>query len=250
LRRYRVVLRKTSLVDFPGTIAAALFFPLCNLRCPWCQNRELVLGGAEDSLIPLDGALSLIAKRRSLIGGVALSGGEPSLVEDLPLVIGEIRRMGFRIKLDTNGMAPAMLGKLLEGEAARPDYIAMDLKLAPRRYKELLPGASRKALPGTAPPFDPGAALGESAALLRASGVPHEFRSLALPGGFFGPGDLASLAPLAAGSPWYLRPFMPGNCLDPAWNSLPSPGEGELRRLGEIARSLGARISLPGKGVS
>ncbi|MDR1059500.1 MAG: radical SAM protein, partial [Treponema sp.] len=77
-------MRKTSLVDFPGTIATALFFPLCNLRCPWCQNRELVSGGAEDTLSPLESALSLIAKRRSLIGGVVLSGGEPSLVRDLP----------------------------------------------------------------------------------------------------------------------------------------------------------------------
>jgi pyruvate formate lyase activating enzyme len=179
---------------------------------------------------------------------VALSGGEPSLLEDLPSVIGEIRGMGLRVKLDTNGTVPAALGRLLE--EARPDYIAMDLKLAPRRYGELLPGASRGAPARTVPPFDPGAALRESAALLRSSGVAHEFRSLALPGGFFGPGDLAALAPLAAGSPWYLRPFVPGNCLDPGWNSLPSPGEGELRGLVESARALGARIRLPGKGAS
>jgi pyruvate formate lyase activating enzyme len=164
------------------------------------------------------------------------------------LIIGEIKEMGLKVKLDTNGMAPAMLGGLMEKGATRPDYIAMDLKLAPRRYRELLPEDPRRASLAEGPPFDPGAALGESAALLRSSGVTHEFRSLALPEGFFGSGDLVSLAPLAGGSPWYLRPFIPGNCLDPAWNRFPSPGGGELRRLAETARGLGVRLILPGKG--
>jgi pyruvate formate lyase activating enzyme len=223
-----VNLRKTSLVDYPGRISAVIFLPGCNLRCPWCQNRELVLSEGPAG-ITLEEALGLIKRRRKLLGGVALSGGEPTLHRDLGDLIGKLHGIGLPVKLDTNGMNPPLLGELLGDRVSRPDYIALDLKLAPRRYIELLP-------PGR-PAFNPAAALAESAALIRSSGIPREYRSLALPG--FGPGDIEALAPLAEGGPWYFRPFAPGNCLDSAWNSLPPTGEKETAALAEAARRLG-----------
>jgi pyruvate formate lyase activating enzyme len=209
----KVALRKTSLVDYPGKVAAAIFFPGCNLRCPWCHNRDLVLGTAE-GLVPLEEALGLVEKRKNILGAVVLSGGEPTLYPDLDELIGRIKKTGLLVKLDTNGMSPGVLEGLIKTERSRPDYIAMDLKLAPSRYAELLPPGDRAFAAGNA-----GEALKRSAALLRGSGIAHEFRSLALPGPFFGPADIEALRPLALSSPWSIRPFQRGNCLDPAWNT-------------------------------
>ena len=233
----RVLLRKTSLVDYPGTLASVIFFSGCNLRCPWCHNRELVLGGplgknggpppgGENSpleYITPEEALAHLEKRRGILGGAVLSGGEPTLFAGLGPFIGRIKSLGLRVKLDTNGTRPAILRELFASEETRPDYVALDLKTAPDRYRELLPGPSPAPVPR--PAEDPGEALKESAALLRASGIAHEFRSLALPPPWFGGGARAALAPLAGDSPWRVRPFVPGNCLDPAWNALAGAGK-------------------------
>ncbi|GHV42583.1 anaerobic ribonucleoside-triphosphate reductase activating protein [Spirochaetia bacterium] len=228
----QVSLRKTSLVDYPGKIAVVIFLPGCNLRCPWCQNRELVLGGkTAPGAIPLEEALEQIERRRQVLGGVVLSGGEPTLYRDLPALIRRIKdpgRLGLPVKLDTNGTFPAVLEELLsrtEPIDTRPDYIAMDLKIAPSRYAELLSipkGADNIGGHGIASLESAASALAlgleKSAALIRASGIAHEFRSLVLPGGFFTPADREALAALAGDSPWNFRPFRPGNCLDPAWD--------------------------------
>jgi pyruvate formate lyase activating enzyme len=260
-----VGLRKTSLVDYPGRVSAVIFLPGCNLRCPWCQNRELVLGPRPGDpaarRVPLEEALALIHKRRNLLGGVVVSGGEPSIHPALGDLIAGLHGLGLPVKLDTNGMNPRALEKIFGDRASRPDYIALDLKLAPGRYRELLPpagepsagepcaGEPRTGKPGGeepcagGPSFDPAAALVESAALIRSSGIPREYRSLALPGGYFGAGDLEALSPLTGGGPWHFRPFSPGNCLDPAWDSLPPTGEREAAALAERAKPCRSAVS-------
>jgi len=205
-----------------------IFFSGCNLRCPWCHNRELVLGTADaagSGCVALEEALSHIEKRRKVLSGVVLSGGEPTLFSGLGELISRIKSSGLKVKIDTNGLLPHVLENLLGTEATRPDYIAMDLKTSPEKYKELLAVKTETA--------NPGEALKRSAALIRASGIAHEFRSIALPckatllqdnavlpqgKAYFGQEDRAALAELAGGSPWRIRPFVPGNCLDPAWD--------------------------------
>ncbi|GHV16095.1 anaerobic ribonucleoside-triphosphate reductase activating protein [Spirochaetia bacterium] len=235
-------LRKTSLVDYPGKVAATLFFPGCNLRCPWCHNRDLVLRekAPGTDLVSLAEALSHIEKRRAVLGGVVLSGGEPCLFTGLADLIRHIKQMGLAAKLDTNGMVPQVLARLFQDEAARPDYIALDLKLAPERYGELLSGRATMA--------NPGEALKKSADLIRTSGITHEFRSLALPNGFFGPADIEALIPLAGNGTWHIRTFRPGNCLDPAWDELPGTGRGEAEALERMAREI-RDIAKPGNTV-
>ena len=219
----KIALLKTSLNDYPGLVSSVFFFPSCNLRCPWCHNRDLVLGTAE--LISIDEGLAHISKRRSVLGGVVLSGGEPCLNPELPDIIREIKNirlpagnLSLSVKLDTNGMFPRILEKLFSQEETRADYIALDLKTAPRRYRELLPAGNRQVSESKL--FSPEEALTQSAALIRSSRIAHEYRSLALPNGFFTEKDIEALAPLVDNAPWYFRPFKAGNCLDPAWDSL------------------------------
>jgi pyruvate formate lyase activating enzyme len=230
-----IFLRKTSLVDYPGKVAAVFFFPGCNLRCPWCHNRELVLGGGVS--VGLEEGMAHVERRRSLLGGLVLSGGEPSVYRELPELIGRVRAVGIKVKLDTNGMNPLMLERIFSKEETRPDYIALDLKLAPRRYASL-----------AAPPndgTDPGEKLKATAALIRASGIEHEYRTLAFGGAFIGPPDIEELAPLADGAPWYFRNFRPGNCLDPSWDSAPPPEAEAAQTLAALALRLGKNALLP-----
>ncbi|GHV84688.1 anaerobic ribonucleoside-triphosphate reductase activating protein [Spirochaetia bacterium] len=224
----KVVFRKTSLVDYPGLVSAVIFFFGCNLRCPWCHNRELVLGvtGGDSGLTTkafytgLEDVLLHIEKRRKVLGGVVLSGGEPTLFGGLDTLIHQIKSLGLKVKLDTNGMRPDVLEKLFSTKETRPDYIAMDLKIAPERYTELLPlnGTDAAGVGMDAASFA-GEALKRSAGLIRAAGISHEFRSLSLPAPWFTETDKTALAPLAGDSPWFIRPFVPGNCLDPVWNN-------------------------------
>jgi pyruvate formate lyase activating enzyme len=229
----KVLLKKTSLVDFPGRVSSALFIEGCNLRCPWCHNRELVLGETLNSTSPEE-CLAHLRKRRSVLEGVVLSGGEPCFWDELPAFIGEIKKISLPIKLDTNGMFPAMLEKLFSREETRPDFIALDLKIAPSRYGELTGSASKSSQIGDT--------LIQSAALIRASGITHEYRTLALPGGNITEKDIEELAPLADNSPWNFRPFRGGNCLDPSWDRLEEPDlEARIRAetLAKKAREMG-----------
>ena len=120
---------KLSFIDFPGTVAAVLFFGGCNLRCPWCHNPGIVLDrypGIDVSVVK-----EYLKKRRDFIEGVALSGGEPAIHAGLPGITDELRANKLKIKLDTNGLLPAMT------ERVRPDYLALDIKTIPSRYGEL-----------------------------------------------------------------------------------------------------------------
>ncbi|MDR1468264.1 MAG: anaerobic ribonucleoside-triphosphate reductase activating protein [Spirochaetaceae bacterium] len=211
-RNIKVALRKTSLVDYPGKVAVALFFCGCNLRCPWCYNWELVTAPPED-LTGLNEAFALIRKRKHLLGGVVLSGGEPTLLGELPEIIVEIKSMGLPVKLDTNGMLPDVLKKLCENENTRPDFIAMDIKLPPERYIAL---TGRKD-DGPDKAREIADRIQESITFIRESGVEHEFRSLLLPAPPFFPKDLEVIKNIADET-LKIRAFHGGNCLDETWN--------------------------------
>ena len=123
-------LQKVSLVDFDGHISATIFTRGCNFACPYCHNSRLVKG--IDDIIPENEVLEYLEKRKNVLDSVVISGGEPTLNPDLPVFIKEIKDMGFKIKLDTNGTNLSMLKNLIENQLI--DYVAMDIKNSLEKY--------------------------------------------------------------------------------------------------------------------
>lgn len=156
-------LQKMTLLDFPERIACTVFLPGCNLRCPFCHNASLVLRPGEQPMMEQDELLAFLEGRKGKLDGVCITGGEPTLHKDLPLLIRSIKNMGFQVKLDTNGSDPVMLCSLLENNLL--DYVAMDIKNSPERYAETCGGVN--ILPQ----------VQQSAKLLMERAVPYEFRT-------------------------------------------------------------------------
>ena len=124
--------QKVTLLDFPGRVACAVFLAGCNFRCPFCHNAALVTHVDPDRNIPKEEIISFLKKRRGILDGVCITGGEPLLAPELGSFIHEIKDMGYEVKLDTNGSNTERL-KTLAG-SGRIDYVAMDIKNAPGKY--------------------------------------------------------------------------------------------------------------------
>jgi pyruvate formate lyase activating enzyme len=161
-------LTKSSLIDYPGKIAAVLHLAGCNLRCPFCHNPELVLPSCFQEPVPVAEVMAFLERRRERLDGVVVSGGEPTIHDDLPELIANIKALGFALKLDTNGMHPEMLRCLLSDGLL--DYIAMDVKAPLKTYAS----ACGKTVPVEK--------LRTSIWLIKNSGVRHEFRTTVVPG--------------------------------------------------------------------
>jgi pyruvate formate lyase activating enzyme len=125
--------QKTSLLDYPDRISAIVWTSGCNFRCPFCYNKNLALGAAE--LFLPEEILSFLSKRKALLEGVVISGGEPFLQDDLVDFIKKIKDMRLLVKIDTNGTFPERLNELLEQQLV--DYVAMDVKAPKKKYSQL-----------------------------------------------------------------------------------------------------------------
>ena len=156
-------LQKMTLLDFPGRVACTVFLGGCDYRCPFCHNFELADGSAKP-VMEEEALLAFLAKRRGLLDGVAITGGEPCLHPGLPSLMRSIHRLGFAVKLDTNGAHPDRLAGILEEGLA--DYVAMDIKNSPEKYA-LTAGLARVDL-------EP---VRESVRLLTAGSTDYEFRT-------------------------------------------------------------------------
>lgn len=172
-------LQKLTLLDFPGEIACTIFTGGCNMRCPFCHNGALAEGRG-DLNISVDELLAFLDSRAGRLGGVCISGGEPTLHPDLPDLIREIKKRGFRVKLDTNGTNPHMLSSLIEENLI--DYVAMDIKNSPERYAETcgIDAQERQAAKKVACPDEEPDILSKirrSADILMSGRVDFEFRT-------------------------------------------------------------------------
>lgn len=165
-------LQKMTLLDFPEHVACTVFLGGCDLRCPYCHNYELATGKVPP-VMEEEELLAFLAKRKGLLDGVAITGGEPCLHRDLPDFIARIRALGFAVKLDTNGTHPDMLREVLEKGLV--DYVAMDVKNSPARYA-LTAGLTEKETDENSEPAFV-SAVRESIRILMESGVDYEFRT-------------------------------------------------------------------------
>jgi pyruvate formate lyase activating enzyme len=123
---------KTTLLDYPGHLASTVFTGGCNMRCPYCQNADLVLNPLSQPLIDENVIFDHIKKRKGIIEGVCITGGEPTLQKDLEDFIKRLKDLGVLVKLDTNGYRPEITRKLMENGLI--DYVAMDIKSSLDEY--------------------------------------------------------------------------------------------------------------------
>lgn len=156
-------LNKTTLLDYPEHVAATLFTGNCNFRCPFCHNGELVVCPETQPLLPEEEVFAFLEKRKGILQGVCITGGEPTLQPDLKEVIRRIKKMGYLVKLDTNGSLPQVLENLLDEGLL--DYIAMDIKSSKKGYA-LAAGTDIEI-----------ENIERSTECIRQSGVPYEFRT-------------------------------------------------------------------------
>ena len=150
---------RMDLVNYPSLVAATVFVNGCNFRCPYCHNAPLVRGQADD--FSDEEVLSYLSLRQKMLEGVVVTGGEPTLYEELPAFIKKVKAMGFAVKLDTNGGNPEMLKALIARHLV--DYVAMDIKTSKEQYRNKV---GRDSL-----------FVEESVQVLKKSGILHEHPS-------------------------------------------------------------------------
>jgi len=158
---------KLSTVDWPGKLTAVVFTRGCNFRCPWCHNKSLVWPELYGPEIPEPEMLAYLEKRKSYLDGVVVTGGEPTIQEDLPAFLRKIKNIGLKVKLDTNGSNPNMLEYLLKEGLL--DALALDVKAPLEKYPEVT-GVSVDT-----------EAVWQSFRLAAASGLPVWFRTTLIP---------------------------------------------------------------------
>ena len=155
---------KTTLLDFPEHVACTVFTGGCTFRCPFCQNGDLVLHGGSLPVLDEEEVFGVLRKRKGILTGVCVTGGEPTLQRDLDVFLSRVKELGYLVKLDSNGYRPEVLQSLCERGLV--DYFAMDIKSSPENYartagvKELDMGLIR-----------------ESVDFIRSCGLDYEFRT-------------------------------------------------------------------------
>ena len=222
-------LQKLTLLDFPGHVACTVFTLGCNFRCPFCHNAPLVLPGETSPYSPEE-VFAFLEKRKGLLDGVAVTGGEPLLQKDIGEFLARIKAMGLAVKLDTNGAFPQRLQELTA--AGLVDYVAMDVKNAPEKYSLTV---------GCEAPME---AVGESIRFLLQGTVPYEFRTTAV-AELHTPEDFRSIGRWITGCEnYFIQQFTDsGNLLQ---EGLSQPDEEMMKKYLQAAREFVPTASLRG----
>ncbi|MDE2079392.1 MAG: anaerobic ribonucleoside-triphosphate reductase activating protein [Patescibacteria group bacterium] len=195
-------LEKFTLIDYPGLPAAMVYTIGCNFRCPYCHNPELVDETVE-TRIPEEEVLAFLANRKRVLEGFVVTGGEPTMHDELPNFLRKVKALGYRVKLDTNGTNPAMVRALMKAKLV--DYYAMDIKSPLSAYAAAVQR-----------PVDTDA-IQESIELLKGApkGVSYEFRTTVVKG-MLSPEDLEQIGREIRGAKrYYLQKFVPNKLLNP-----------------------------------
>ncbi|MFH1286598.1 MAG: anaerobic ribonucleoside-triphosphate reductase activating protein [Candidatus Magasanikbacteria bacterium] len=228
-------IQKFTLLDYPEKAACIIFTPGCNFRCGYCHNPEFVLPEQikelRGSMIPDEAVFGFLEKRRGLLDGVVITGGEPTLMPDLKDFIIRVRDLGFLVKLDSNGNRPGVLEDLFKSNLL--DYVAMDVKTSLPRYTELV-GSQAK------PEH-----IKKSMDIIRESGVDYEFRAT-LVREIHSDEVLSEMKELLQGSKrFFVQTFRSGKVLDPKFEEYHGFASGEMEeiatRFSEVVDEAGVR---------
>lgn len=214
-------LQKLSLIDYPGKISCTVFLIGCNFRCPWCYSSELVLPEKirKQPKISEKSFFQFLKKRKDLLEGVCICGGEPTINKDLPMFIKKIKKMGFLVKLDTNGSNPEMLEKLINDNLI--DYVAMDIKVPKEKYTNSV-GVKINVQK-----------IQKSIDILKNGKIDYEFRSTILPK-VHTKKDIIDMAKWVQGAKaYYLQQFRPEKTLDPEYEKYKPYSEKEINEIKE-----------------
>jgi pyruvate formate lyase activating enzyme len=155
--------QKFSLIEYPGMISAIVFTRGCHFRCPYCYNSGLITFTPSQDDVPEQEVLEFLHRRRNFLNGVVVGGGEPTLQTDLIPFLDRLKRMGYLVKLDTNGSRPEVLIRLVQLRLV--NFFAMDVKAPLHKYKELI---------GVSFPVEK---IKESIEIIINSGLKYEFRT-------------------------------------------------------------------------
>lgn len=213
-------LQKTTLIDFPGKVACTLFLPKCNFRCPFCYNRQLVLGQKTGLELDENEAIRFLRERKGFLDGICISGGEP-LLHDLAPFLQKAKGLGLLVKIDTNGSKPAAL-KSLAGNGL-VDYVAMDIKASGQNYEKAA---------GTKVDLD---AIDKSASFLKNGLVEYEFRCTVVPG-IHSREDMLGIGRWLSGAKrFFIQQFNPNvPLLDTAFEKVKPFSPKELKEFAEL----------------
>ncbi len=201
-------LQKTTLIDYPGKLACTVFTLGCNFRCGFCYSSELVLPEKIKNQPRVEEAdfFDFLDKKKGLLEGVVVCGGEPTIHKDLPEFIKKIKEKGFLVKLDSNGSNPEVLERLIKDKLI--DYVAMDVKAPKERYKEVVNVD-----------IDP-EKIEKSINLLKNSGINYEFRTTIIPG-LLEKKDIIKVAKwIGSGGKYYIQQFRGEKTIDPKFEEV------------------------------
>ena len=225
-------IQKLTLLDYPGTVACTIFTPGCNFRCPFCQNASLVLPENHPDFLSIDEIIGFLRKRYGVLEGVAITGGEPLLQPDIADFLVQIKEIGYRIKLDTNGTAPDLLDRLLA--AGLVDRVAVDIKASPAGYPAAV-GLSDVDVQR----------IDRTRALLMSGSIPFEFRTTVVDG-IHTDKEMLEIAKWIAGDEeYYLQQYREsGEIIHP--EGLSSPDEAQMRHYADIVRPFVPNVKIRG----
>lgn len=198
-----------SLIDYPGVVASVVFTQGCPFRCAYCHNPDLLPLTGRDAGHPEDDVIADMRRNRKMVDGVCVTGGEPTIHPDLPAFLAKLKGEGFRVKLDTNGVNPTMVGMLFRDRLV--DYVAMDLKHSWEKYATVTGVAEAHAAERCKKTFR----------LIQESGVPHEFRTTMYPGMHTEDDILNIASQLNVGERYAVQPIRYGKTLDKHLKTFP-----------------------------
>jgi pyruvate formate lyase activating enzyme len=210
-----------SLIDYPQKVATVLYLSQCNFRCPFCHNKELVLGKGTSPLAE-EPVLEILASRRDFVDGIVITGGEPTIYPGLLELLGSIKKLGFAVKLDTNGYNSGVLQLLFAARVV--DFVAMDIKTSWKKYNQAT---------GIKVNVD---RLRESLNLIKHSNIEHEFRTTCVPS-LVDDEDIKEISRLVDSSGLFtLQQYQPENTLNSDYTSIIPYSHHKLLDFLEIAR--------------